>query len=98
MSPSAQAPRRAASCASARFVLPQILTRAIHLGSQTLRPADASGELVLAGALLGPRELAGLQLRVGGAHQGLADQHSIDADPLELLELLRRRDAALGDD
>ena len=34
----------------------------------------------------------------GGAHQRLADQDGVDADLLELVELLAGRDAGLGDD
>ena len=45
-----------------------------------------------------PRQLAAGLLGIVGAHQRLPDQHRVDADPLELLDLLARADAALGDD
>src|SRR3954451_13644957 len=37
-------------------------------------------------------------LRVGRPHEALAHEHRVDADALEVLELLARVDARLGDD
>ena len=48
--------------------------------------------------LLAADQLAAGLLGVVGAHQRLADQHGVDAHPLELLDLLARADAALRDD
>ena len=53
---------------------------------QDSRVAVAAGELAAGG------------LEVGGAHQRLADQHGVDADALELVELLARVEARLRDD
>ena len=49
-------------------------------------------------AVAGAGELAHERLDVGRAHQRLADQHGVDADPLELVELVARREAGLRDD
>src|SRR5688500_185871 len=106
MTPSAQAPRRTASWASARFVLPQILTR-IYLGSQKCQRAHGtcrspalagSGKLLLAGAVFVADQLAEQRFRILGSHQRRADQHRVDTDALQLLELLSARDAALSYD
>ena len=48
--------------------------------------------------LVGAGQLACLGLGVLGAHQRPADQHRVDADPLELLQLGPLGDAALGDE
>src|SRR5436853_6404713 len=50
------------------------------------------------GALAQARELAAGGLDIRGAHERLADQHGVDADPIELLELRAGGVARLGHD
>ena len=78
MKPSAQAPSSTASSASSRRVMPQILTR-VTPTQRRARVSAIAGELAAGG------------LDVGRAHQRLADQHGVDADPVELVELLAHR-------
>src|ERR1044071_3119018 len=47
---------------------------------------------VLAGAVVGAGQFARLRLGIGGGHQGSADQHRVDTDPLQLLQLRTARD------
>ena len=44
------------------------------------------------------RQVADGLLGILGAHERLADQDGVDADPLELVDLLAARVAGLGDD
>ena len=48
------------------------------------------------GLALDAGELAARRLGVGRAHQALADEHRVDADALEVVELLAGVDAGLG--
>src|SRR3954468_615247 len=59
---------------------------------QTLTCISALEELAEAG------ELAAGGLDVRRAHQGLADQHGVDADALEVVELVAGAEAGLRDD
>src|SRR4051794_24706285 len=62
-------------------------------------PAPAKPDLKRTfGLAEGRAEPAQGLLRVGRAHQQLADEHGVDADALEILDLLARGDAGLRDD
>src|SRR5262249_28580890 len=57
-----------------------------------------SGQMMFECALVAAGQLASLRFGIRSPHQGAADQHRVDSDALQLLQLGARGDAALGDD
>src|SRR4051812_36104003 len=93
MKPIPQAPSVAASSASSGRVIPQTFTRE---RSDDRGAAEGMSRLS-SGQLAEAREPAHGGLDVQRAHERLADQHRVDADALELVELVARGEAGLRD-